>query len=204
MPALLRQRAAEIDVRRGKVGRRRHCVLVAGNRLLETPLILVSVSLIEMRLPGRVPLQPAARTQVLSEIAQRIREFRLQRQGVEPRAYGFASLALRGQREPQVVASRRIGAVAGKRPGYEHDGLRRVSTLQRDDAQKMQRVDVLRILRERFAIERFGFAQSPGAVMLQAELNPSVGCGHPSSVRICAQSFGNRLSFPGMSSSRKA
>jgi hypothetical protein len=68
----------------------------------------------------------------------------------------------------------------------------------------MQRVDVLRILHERFAIERFGFTQSPGAVMLQAELNPSVGSGHPSSARIFAQSFGNRLSFPGMSSSRKA
>jgi len=68
----------------------------------------------------------------------------------------------------------------------------------------MQRVDILRILRERFAVKRFGLAQSAGAVMLQAELNPSVGSGHPSSARIFPQSLGNRFSFPAMSSSRKA
>src|SRR5439155_24483553 len=94
IPALLRQCAAEVDVRRGIVGREPRCVPVAGNRLLEASLILVSVALIEMRIRGCVALQPAARTQVRSEIALRIRIVRLQCQGVQPGADSFASLAL--------------------------------------------------------------------------------------------------------------
>ena len=87
---------------------------------------------------------------------------------------------------------------------YERGSLRGISALQRDDAQKMQRVDVLWILGERFAVKRFGFAQPPGAVMLQAELDPSVRCAHRSSGRTFPQSFGKRFSLPGMSCSRKA
>jgi hypothetical protein len=119
-----------------------------------------------------------------------------------------------------------------------------VPPLMGDDAQKMQGIDVFRILRQRFAIKRFGFRQSPGPVMLQAKLNgparffgarfgwmrrgrrgrfrsrlppgleepPDQRTGpfawyraaapDPSSARIVAQSFGSRLSFPAMSSSR--
>ncbi len=95
---------------------------------------------------------------------------------------------------------RRVGRAAGECLRNQLDRERWRAALQGDDAEEMQGVDALRVPRQRLAIERLGFVQPPGAVVLQAQ-GDGFGAGHPSSARILPQSFGNRFSLPAMSSS---
>jgi hypothetical protein len=151
----------------------------------------VPVGLGARRLPFQKPL----------EIRERVGVAGLQRQGLQGPAHGFVPAAQGGQRQAKVVAGGRVRGVARQRLRDELDRPGRIAPLQGDDAQEMQRVDALRLGRERLAIEGFGLIQAACAVMLQPERDPSRRFAHPSSARIFVQSFGNRFSLPGMSSS---
>lgn len=111
----------------------------------------------------RLALGPESGTQ----IDERVDVVRVERQSVHVRGDGLVELSLRSQRIAEIVVGGRIRGIARECPRYQLGGPTMFATLMEDDAQEVQRIDVLRIGLQHFSVGRLCLRQMPCLMVLQ-------------------------------------
>src|SRR6267378_8222391 len=114
----------------------------------------------------RLALGPEGGTQ----IDECVYVIRIERQSVQVRDDGLVELSSRYQRIAEIVVRGRIRRIALERPRYQLGGPSMFAPLMGDDAQEVQRIDVLRIDCQHFSVGRLRLTQTPCLMVLQGSV----------------------------------